>query len=62
MSELDLKLIYERFSEIDKQLTQLRQELNEFKWYQKHGTTGAVAYSTKAPIGITEEEWRESFK
>lgn len=29
MSETDLRLIYERFSEIDKELTQLRKEMDE---------------------------------
>ena len=29
MNEMDLKLIYERFDSIDKQLTQLRKEVDE---------------------------------
>jgi hypothetical protein len=29
MNEIDLKLIYERFNEIDRQLTQLRKEVDE---------------------------------
>lgn len=62
MSDYDFIQLYKKLEVLDRELKELRREVGEMKWYQQHGTTGAVAYSAKVPIGITEEEWRESFK
>ena len=44
MSERDIDELFRKFSILDAELKQLRVEVGEIKWYQQHGTKGAVAY------------------
>lgn len=73
MTETDLILIYKRFEEIDRELKDLRKEVGEIKWYQQHGTTGAVAFSSARPghgaayVGVFDylsdnDKFEEDFK
>lgn len=55
MSETDLKLIYERFSEIDKQLTQLQQEMEEMLPKKNYGVQWEESLSD-------DEKFDEEFK
>lgn len=61
MSDRDIDELFRRFYDLDRELKELRTEVNQLKWYQQHGTNGAVAYSATARYP-GKEEWREEFK
>lgn len=49
MSDRDIDELFRRFADLDRELKDLRTEVNQLKWYQQHGTNGAVAYSASTP-------------
>jgi len=62
MSDYDFIQLYKKLEVLDRELKELRAEVNQIKWYQQHGTNGAVAYSATTPKLMTEEEWSNEFK
>ncbi len=49
MTDLDIMNLYQKWIELDRELKELRNEVNQMKWYAQHGTNGAVAYSATEP-------------
>ncbi len=63
MSERDIDELFRRFAILDAELKEIRKELTEVKqqssstaWYQKHGTTGPVAYSFSDHLHIGKRD------
>lgn len=55
MSDRDIDELFRRFYDLDRELKELRTEVSQLKWYQQHGTNGAVAYSTTNELMSTTD-------
>jgi len=56
-TDFDITNLYQKWIELDRELKELRTEVNQLKWYaasqtQQHGTNGAVAYSGRTSPGM----------
>jgi hypothetical protein len=48
-TDYDFVQLYVRLEKLDAELKELREEVGQIKWYQQHGTTGPVAFSSAQP-------------
>lgn len=62
MSDRDIDELFRRFADLDRELKELRTEVNQLKWYQQHGTNGAVAYSATPEKKQWVPQWEENLE
>lgn len=60
MTDRDIDELFRRFADLDRELKELRTEVNQLKWYQQHGTNGAVAYSANSAKWVPQ--WEENLE